>query len=288
MTGFGRSEDTVNGRRIIVELKSVNHKFFEYSLRISRGYNFLEDKLKAYLQTRVSRGKVDMYVHIENLEENDVEVTVNHSVAKAYIDAYNSIRERYDIKDEINLEMLARNSELFSLHKKPEDEETVYESVLPVLQKAVDSFLKMREVEGEKLFQDIMQRSDHIISLVTEVEKRSPETVSEYRLRLENRLKEVLQDRNIDEQRVLLEAAIFADKVAVDEETVRLRSHVNQLKSFATAKNAIGRKMDFLVQEMNREANTIGSKANNSDIAYIVVDMKSEVEKIREQIQNIE
>lgn len=288
MTGFGRSEANVNGRHIIVEIKSVNHKYFEFSSRISRGFNFLEDKLKSFTQTKISRGKVDMYVHIENLEDSDLQVVVNHSVVSGYVNAYKEIAQRYGIDSPITLELVSKNSDAFSIHRKPEDEEAVFEAVKSVLEPAIDSFIRMRELEGQKLFDDIMQRADNIISMVEQVETLSPLTVSDYRTKLETRIKELLADRNIEEQRILTECAIFADKVAVAEETVRLRSHIDQFKKFSTAKNAIGRKMDFLVQEINREVNTIGSKATDSKIAYLVVDMKSEVEKIREQIQNIE
>ncbi|MFI3324752.1 MAG: YicC/YloC family endoribonuclease [Clostridia bacterium] len=288
MTGFGRSEANVNGRHIIVEIKSVNHKYFEFSSRISRGFNFLEDKLKTYVQTKISRGKVDMYVHIENLEDENVEVMVNHSVVAGYVNAYKEIADRYGINSPITLDLIGRNNDAFSIHRKPEDEDVVFEAVKSVLEPAIESFIKMREVEGQKLFDDIMQRADNIINMVEQVETLSPLTVSDYRLKLETKIKELLEDRNIEEQRLLTECAIFADKVAVAEETVRLRSHIDQFKKFASAKNAIGRKMDFLVQEVNREVNTIGSKASDAKIAYLVVDMKSEVEKIREQIQNIE
>lgn len=288
MTGFGRNEATVQGRHMIVEIKSVNHKFFEFSLRISKGFGFLEDKLKSYVQSRVSRGKVDMYVHIENLEDSDVQVLVNHSLAQGYMTAFQELKERYSIPGEPSLELLTRSSDIFSIHRQPEDEDAVFQAVTTVLTPAVDSFIAMREAEGARLYSDIMSRAETIVSLVDKIEKRSPETVNEYRLRLENKLREVLEDRNIDEQRILTEAAIFADKVAVAEETVRLKSHFGQLRSFASSREPIGRKMDFLVQEMNREANTIGSKASDPEIAYMVVDIKSEIEKIREQIQNIE
>lgn len=288
MTGFGRNEDSVGGRHIIVEIKSVNHKFFEFSLRMSRGFGFLEDKLKSYVQSRISRGKVDLYVHIENLEDSDVQVMVNHSLAQGYVNALEELCGRYALEGRPSLDMLARNSDIFSVHRRPEDEDEVFRAVSAVMEPAVDSFLRMREAEGQRLYSDIMGRAEHILSLVDKIEERSPQTVNEYRQRLENKLMELLEDRNIDEQRIITEAAIFADKVAVAEETVRLKSHFDQLKSFASAKEPIGRKMDFLVQEMNREANTVGSKATDSEIAYLVVDMKSEIEKIREQIQNIE
>ncbi len=229
-----------------------------------------------------------MYVHIENLEDSDVQILVNHSVVSGYVNAYNEIAQRYDIKSPISLDLIGRNSDVFSVHRKPEDEDEVFEAVKQVLEMAIDSFVRMREREGEKLTADILERANNIIKMVEEVEKRSPETVNEYRIKLENKIKELLADRNIEEQRILTECAIFSDKVAVAEETVRLRSHIDQFEKFTTSKLAIGRKMDFLVQEINREVNTIGSKASDAKIAYIVVDMKSEVEKIREQIQNIE
>ncbi|MEG1427575.1 MAG: YicC/YloC family endoribonuclease [Oscillospiraceae bacterium] len=288
MTGFGRSEATLGGRHIIVEIKSVNHKFLEFSLRISKGFGFLEDKLKTCVQKRVSRGKVDMYVHIENLEDNDVQVMVNHSLVQGYVAAFREISERYGLQDEPSLKLLAKNQDVFSIHRKPEDEDSVFATVKSVLEPALDSFIAMREKEGERLYNDIMSRTETIMALVNKIEVRSPDTENEYRQKLENKLRELLQDRNIDEQRILTETAIFADKIAVDEETVRLKSHFNQMKGFASASDAIGRKMDFLAQEMNREINTIGSKASDAEIAYMVVDIKSEIEKIREQIQNIE
>ena len=288
MTGFGRHEEIVGGRHIIVEIKSVNHKYFEFSSRISRGFGFLEDKLKNYVQSRVSRGKVDTYVHIENLEDSDVQVLVNHSLASGYVTALREVAERYSLSGSVSVDTIAKYSDIFSVHKAPEDEDAIWEAVKTVAGKAVDAFIAMRETEGERLYNDIMGRAETIISIVEKIEKRSPETVNEYRLRLENKLREILQDRNIDEARIITEAAIFADKVAVAEETVRLRSHFKQLKSFADSKDAIGRKMDFLIQEMNRETNTIGSKAADSEIAYMVLDIKAEIEKIREQVQNIE
>ncbi len=288
MTGFGRCEDTINGRHVIVEIKSVNHKFFEFSTRITRGFGFLDDKLKTYIQSRVSRGKIDVYVHVENLEDSDVQVLVNHSLASGYINALREIGERYNLDGNVSVNVISGYNDIFSVHKTPDDEEKIWTVVKAVAEKAVDNFIAMRENEGERLYNDIITRAENIISIVNKIEEYSPQTVNEYRKRLENKLREVLEDRNIDEQRVLTEAAIFADKVAVDEETVRLKSHFVQLKGFADSKEPIGRKMDFLVQEMNREANTIGSKACDSKIAYMVVDIKAEIEKIREQVQNIE
>lgn len=288
MTGYGRCEETVGGRRITVELKSVNHKYFEFSPRVTRGYGFLEDKLKTYVQSRVARGKIDLFLSIETLEDADVIVSVNHSLAAGYIAALREITERYKLPDTVTVNSLSRYSDIFSVHKAPEDEEAIWAAVKTVLEKAVDAFIAMRETEGRRLYDDVMSRAAVILELVGRIEARSPETVKEYRERLETKLREVLSDTTIDEQRILTEAAIFADKVAVAEETVRLRSHFEQLKALLNAEEPSGRKMDFLVQEMNRETNTIGSKASDSQIAYMVVDIKAEIEKIREQIQNIE
>ena len=288
MTGYGRCEETVGGRRITVELKSVNHKYFEFSPRVTRGYGFLEDKLKSYVQSRVARGKIDLFLSIETLEDADVVVSVNHSLAAGYIAALREITERYKLPDTVTVNSLSRYSDIFSVHKAPKDEEAIWAAVQPVAEKAVDAFIAMRETEGSRLYEDVMARAAVILELVGKIEARSPETVKAYRERLEMKLREVLSDTAIDEQRILTEAAIFADKVAVAEETVRLRSHFEQLKSLLGAEEPSGRKMDFLVQEMNRETNTIGSKASDSQIAYMVVDIKAEIEKIREQIQNIE
>ena len=288
MAGYGRCEETVGGRRITVELKSVNHKYFEFSPRVTRGYGFLEDKLKTYVQSRVARGKIDLFLSIETLEDADVIVSVNHSLAAGYIAALREITERYKLPDTVTVNSLSRYSDIFSVHKAPEDEEAIWAAVKTVLEKAVDAFIAMRETEGRRLYDDVMSRAAVILELVGKIEARSPETVKEYRERLEAKLREVLSDTTIDEQRILTEAAIFADKVAVAEETVRLKSHFEQLKALLNAEEPSGRKMDFLVQEMNRETNTIGSKASDSQIAYMVVDIKAEIEKIREQIQNIE
>ena len=288
MTGYGRCEEMVGGRRITVELKSVNHKYFEFSPRVTRGYGFLEDKLKTYVQSRVARGKIDLFLSIETLEDADVIVSVNHSLAAGYIAALREITERYKLPDTVTVNSLSRYSDIFSVHKAPEDEEAIWAAVKTVLEKAVDAFIAMRETEGRRLYDDVMSRAAVILELVGKIEARSPETVKEYRERLEAKLREVLSDTTIDEQRILTEAAIFADKVAVAEETVRLRSHFEQLKALLNAEEPSGRKMDFLVQEVNRETNTIGSKASDSQIAYMVVDIKAEIEKIREQIQNIE
>lgn len=288
MTGYGRGEGTVGTRHIVFEVKSVNHKFFEMNPRVTRGYQFLEDRLKNYLHDRIARGKVDVFLQIENLGESAVEVDINHSLAAGYYNALSELQERYRLPDGPSLALLSRYQDIFSVHKAPEDEEAVWQDVLEVAAPTVDSFLRMREAEGSRLKADIMDKAENILSMVGRVEQLAPRTVAEYRERLQSRIQELLDDSRFDEQRVLTEVAVFADKVAVDEETVRLRSHFTQLKKLLESDGPVGRKIDFLVQEMNREANTIGSKSQSTEIAYLVVDIKSEIEKIREQIQNIE
>lgn len=288
MTGYGRAQAEIGSMIITVEIKSVNHRYFELNSRIPRAYGFLEEKLKSYLQSLISRGKVECNVFIEDLESDDVIVRVNHSLASGYIAALNEIVERYDLKNDISVSSLTRYSDIFSVHKEQADEERIWEAVKSVAESATGSFVKMREREGEKLKEDILSRASLILEYVSFVEERSPQTVKEYNAKLEQRIKELLADAHIDEQRILTEAAIYADKIAVDEETVRLRSHIDQLRQMFEDENAVGRKMDFLVQEINREANTIGSKSQDVEIARKVLNIKAEVEKIREQIQNIE
>ncbi|MEG0545766.1 MAG: YicC/YloC family endoribonuclease [Oscillospiraceae bacterium] len=288
MTGYGRAQMIVNGMNITVEIKSVNHRYFEFSAKSPRTYGFLDDKLKTFCNSVISRGKIECYVGIDNLEELETEIFVNHSLAGGYLKALKEISEKYDIKDDVSATVLSRYPDVITLHKAAEDEDKIWQSVKTVCEKAVENFVKMREVEGEKLKTDINNRAAFILECVEFVEKRSPQTVAEYNEKLKLRMAELLADVHIEEQRLLVEAAIFADKIAVDEETVRLRSHLCQLSEFMNANEAIGRKLDFLVQEINREANTIGSKAQDVEIAKKVISIKAEVEKIREQVQNIE
>ena len=288
MTGFGRSEQKVDGREVTVEIKSVNHRYFEFGCRVSRGYAFLEEKLKAHIQKAVARGKIDVYVSITDCDEKQAEVTVNHSLAAGYVAALKELKDTYALSGEISVSDITRFNDIFTVHRTPEDEDAVWASVRTVLDSALESFIAMREQEGIKMKEDILLRSKSILSLVSSVEEKSPETVSKYRQKLEERLKEVLGGVNIDEQRLLTEAAIFADKVAVAEETVRLRSHFDQMFQMLESGEAIGRKLDFILQEMNRETNTIGSKVQDAELAHIVVEIKGELEKIREQLQNIE
>ena len=288
MTGYGKSEQTIDSLNVTVEIKSVNHRYFEFSARVPREYGFLEEKLKKYCNSLITRGKVECYVSVEDLEEREMKVNVNETLAAGYVKALKELSERFGLKDDISAVTLSRYPDVITLHKASEDEERIWNVVKTVAETAVSKFIEMRETEGSKLRGDILSRADYIIECVEFIESRSPETVREYNEKLKQRMKELLGDASVDEQRLLNEAAIYADKIAVDEETVRLRSHISQLREFMNSSEAIGRKLDFLVQEINREANTIGSKAQDVDIAKKVIAIKAEVEKIREQVQNIE
>lgn len=288
MTGYGRCDTVVNGREITVEIKSVNHRYFEANTRVTRGYGFVEDKLKKYLQTKISRGKLDVFVSIGTSDEELAKVTVNHSLASGYINALREIGMKYGLPDDITISSVARYSDIFSVHKEAQDEEELWNELKPAVDSALADFLAMRESEGERMKADVLGRAENIIRIVGEIEERSPQTVVEYKAKLTERINELLENASVDEQRILTEAAIFADKIAVDEETVRLRSHFAQMNLIMESGEPIGRKLDFIVQEMNREANTIGSKVTDAELAHKVVDIKAELEKIREQIQNIE
>lgn len=288
MTGFGRAVAETDGYVITVEIKSVNHRYFEFSSRIPRQYGFLDDKLKSYINSRVSRGKVECYVSIDALNTEAAQVVVNNTLASAYVSALKELSKNYDLKEDFGASTVARFQDVLVVKKADEDEEKIWSYVKSVTDTALDKFISMRTVEGAKMKNDISSRADYILSCVEYIEKRSPETVKEYNDKLVERVHDLIGDVSLDEGRVIQEVAIYADKVAVAEETVRLRSHLDQLKAFINADEPVGRKMDFLVQEINRETNTIGSKANDVDIARKVVDIKAEVEKIREQIQNIE
>ena len=288
MTGYGRSQEMIDGMNITVEIKSVNHRYFDFSSRTPRTYGFLDEKLKSFVQSRVSRGKIECYVQVDNLEDDSVIVEVNQSLADGYVKAFDKLSQTYGIENNLNAGILARMNDVLVIRKAEADEDKIWNAVRTVAEKAVDKFIAMREIEGEKLRDDILSRADLILSYVAFIEERSPQTVKEYNDKLLARMQELLGDIHVEESRLLTEAAIYADKIAVAEETVRLRSHISQLREFFESTEAIGRKMDFLVQEINREANTIGSKACDVEIAKRVLDIKAEVEKIREQVQNIE
>ena len=288
MTGYGRAQKILNGRDILVEIRSVNHRYYEYSSRIPRTYSYIDEKLKTLLKTSVSRGKVEVSVTINNIEATESEISINKTVAEGYINALRNVSGELGLKDDLVLSKLIKLPEIFVIQKSPDNQEQIWTDIAEVADEALSKFVEMRSVEGEKLKNDIILKADLILNMVGQIEEISPQTVENYRNRLYQKLSEILENKDIDEQRILTESAIFAEKVAVDEETVRLRSHISQLKNMFYSDEPIGRKLDFIVQEMNREVNTIGSKAQDLNITKIVVDMKAEIEKIREQIQNIE
>ena len=288
MTGYGRHQASVNGMDITVEIKSVNHRYYEYSSRLPRTYGFLDDKLKSYLQGRIARGKVEVYVSIDTVDAPGSDVVVNYSLADSYVKALKDLSARYGLKDDVSAMSLTRFPDILTVRKAPEDEDAVWDAVRSVAEKALDAFVTMREREGARLKEDVLSRAATILQLVEQVEERSPQTVQAHMEKVQARMRELLDGAAVDEQRLLTEAALYADKIAVAEETVRLRSHIAQLEQMMESSEAIGRKLDFLVQEINREANTTGSKCADSQIAKIVIDMKAEIEKIREQVQNIE
>lgn len=293
MTGYGRGENTLNNRKITVELRSVNHRFLEFSCRVPRGYLFLEDNLKSLVQKRVTRGKVEMFVSIEDDNEIECGVSINHSLAAQYISAVKEIAEKNGMEPKVSALDAARFPEVITVKKVGEDDFEAYQKALwndvsSVADIALDNFIKMRKTEGESLRNDVESRVGVIYQAVEKIEAAAPSTVENYTQRLKDKIAEFLNGAQVDEQRLLTEVAIFADRVAIDEETVRLRSHLAQIIEMINSDNAIGRKLDFILQEANREINTIGSKAQNTEIAKVVVDVKAEFEKIREQIQNIE
>ena len=288
MTGYGRFEGAVNGRQTVFEIKAVNHRFFELQCRLPRGCGFLEETVKELVSKYVSRGKIDVYVSVEADDSLEADVKLNRSLASGYLRALRELCSEYGLKDDISVSLLSRYTDIFTVTKAPENEEALVEIVRTAGENAIREFMSMREREGEKLASDVINHGKRILELVAEIEERSPVTVTEYRNKLYDRMKDVLGDTTVDPQRILTEAAIFADKTAVNEETVRLRSHYSQLEALLDKSEPVGRKLDFIVQEMNREANTTGSKVCDAELAHKVVEIKAEIEKIREQIQNIE
>lgn len=288
MTGYGRGQDVVDGLSVVVEIKSVNHRFYEYSSRLPRGFGFLDDKLKTYLQQQISRGKVDVFVQIHALEAAGSEVVVDHSLAESYLQALRELSQRYELRDDVSATALSRYPDVLTVQQAEMDEDAVWAAVRQVADIALGRFVAMREVEGARMREDVLSRAEVIRQAVAQVEERSPQTVREHMEKVEARMRELLDGVPVDEARLLNEAAVYADKVAVAEETVRLRSHLDQLGQLLDSGEAVGRKLDFLVQEINRETNTIGSKCSDLELTRLVLDMKAEIEKIREQIQNIE
>ena len=288
MTGYGRAVQTVNGREFTVEIRSVNNRYLDCTVKLPRAFSFAEDAVKQAVKAAVSRGKVDVFISVNSEAANDIQVTLNKPVVEGYLAAMLQMVDQYGVKDDISVATLSRMPEVFVVEKPQADEDQLKADLLGVVNQALNAYNTMRATEGAALETDLRNRAATILELVAQVELASPQTVSDYRKRLEEKMREVLENKSIDESRILTEAAIFADKVAVDEETVRLRSHLEQMDAMLTAGGGVGRKLDFLLQEMNREANTTGSKCSDVKIARIVVDIKAELEKIREQTQNLE
>lgn len=288
MTGYGSAKGSVEGEEITVELKSVNNRYLDCSVRLPRNFLFAEDTVKQAVSAGVSRGKVDVFVSAQASQDSGTVVSVNEELARGYRDAVARIAETLGLESGLNAFSLARFPDVLTVERRELDKDKAAAALSEITAKAVEEFNAMREREGERLRRDMLGKLETIEGLVSVVEERSPQTVKEYRERLEARLRDILADRSLDEQRVITEAAIFADRTAVDEETVRLRSHIAQFRTMLEEGSPIGRKMDFLVQEFNRESNTIGSKCSDASLAKVVVDLKSEIEKIREQLQNVE
>ena len=288
MTGYGRAVETINNREFTVELRSVNNRYLDCSVRLPRILSFAEDAVKQAVKASVSRGKVDVFISVRSEGGEEIQVSLNPNVLEGYLKAMRQMVDQYGVKDDISVSTVSRLPEVFVMEKPELDEEQLQKDLMQVVQAALSGYDAMRLQEGKALDQDLRSRGETILGLVSQVEAGNSQTVVDYRNRLEAKLKEVLNNTTIDESRILTEAAIFADKVAVDEETVRLRSHLKQMNAMLDGGGAVGRKLDFLLQEMNREANTIGSKCTDVNLARIVVDIKAELEKIREQTQNIE
>lgn len=288
MTGYGGAKGSAEGLSVSIELKSVNNRYLDVSVKLPRTMLFAEEPIKAAVGRHISRGKVDVFVTVDQYASDDMEVRVNEPLLKGYIEALSAAAEKFGLQNDMTVMSLCRLPDVLSTDRREIDSSALMTGITEILERALTEYDAMRLREGEKLRDDVLARLETISRLTGVVEENAPKTVAEYRARLEQKLQEVLATANIDESRVLTEAAIFADKIAVDEETVRLRSHISQLRGLTNGESPAGRKMDFLIQELNREANTIGSKCQNADIAHVVVELKAEIEKIREQIQNVE
>lgn len=288
MTGYGRAQSSVCGFELTLEIRSVNHRYLDISVRVPRAYGYLEDIVKTGLKEKISRGKVDVYISVDDSVADNVSVSLNKPLLDGYIKALGEISDEYGLSNDLTVSAVMRLPDIFNIEKADEDTDMLSKEIESMLETALSGYISMSAAEGSQLAADITARLDTIGETVEKIEERSPECVAEYREKLEARLKEVLETHSVDEQRILTEAAIFADKISVSEETVRLKSHIRQLRDMLNENGGVGRKLDFLVQELNREANTIGSKANDIEISRLVVELKAEIEKIREQVQNIE
>lgn len=288
MTGFGRGENLQEGKEFTVEVKTVNHRYSDISIRMPRQIGFLEDRVRQLVAKAISRGKADVYISYSNHSDDAKQVTLDEALAKTYISAVESLRDKYSLKDDISVSLISRYPDVLQVEQTKEDEDLLWSLMKVAVEKALEALVEMRQIEGEGLKKVLLERADCIADLVEGIAKRAPDVPKEYKLKLEARIKDLLDQQVIDESRLGMEVAIFADKCSIDEELVRMKSHIKQLREALDLEEPVGRKLDFLVQEMNREINTIGSKANDLSITKEVVEVKSEIEKIREQIQNIE
>lgn len=288
MTGFGRGEYEENGRSFTVEIKTINHRYNDVSVRLPRQLSYLEDDIRKYILKSISRGKIDVYISQDKFSEEDVSVTIDETLACAYIKALNTLRDEFHLQDDITVTSISKLPDILNVSKAEEEKEVIWGTLSEAIRISLEQLIKMRTIEGQKLAYDILDREEYIKGIVGKIEERSPVVVDEYKTKLTERLKEIAPDVNIDENRLAMEVALFADRSSITEEIVRLKSHLSQLEQILKEDEPIGRKLDFLIQEINREINTIGSKANDLEITKYVVEVKSEIEKIREQVQNIE
>ncbi|NLM14103.1 MAG: YicC family protein [Epulopiscium sp.] len=288
MTGYGLGEAVLNGKKFTVEIRSVNHRYSDINIRMPRTMNYLEENVKNFLKDKISRGKIDVFITFESTAEDDYEISLNESLANAYIKVLKTIKEKHDVIDDISVSLIAKFPDVITINKKEDDKDFLWSLLEKALIEAFNAFILMREKEGYKLQKDLLEKSMKLEEHLSAIKERSPYLVQDYKVKLEKRLQEILPNHTLDENRIALEVALFADKCSIDEEIVRLDSHITQLRDILTTEDVVGRKLDFLAQEMNREVNTIGSKANDLQITHSVVELKSEIEKIREQIQNLE
>lgn len=288
MTGFGRGKSQTDGMECLVEIKTVNHRYSDVYIKMPRQISFLEDKVREVVSKSVSRGKADVFISFDDFSEDAKCILIDESLAKAYINTVRQLKDKYSLQDDISVSLIAKFPDVLKVEKAEQDEEKMWKLLSEALDSAVNSLINMRQIEGEGLKNSILEKTDFIENIVKEIGIRAPEVVKEYKCKLENRIKEMMEQQIVDENRMATEVAIFADRCSIDEELVRLSSHINQLRETLKTGQSVGRKLDFLIQEMNREINTIGSKANDLNITKFVVEIKSELEKIREQIQNIE
>ncbi|HIT85231.1 MAG TPA: YicC family protein [Candidatus Ornithomonoglobus intestinigallinarum] len=288
MTGYGRCERLAEGRKILVELRSVNQRFTDYGIKLPKHLGFLEEPVRSFASEYITRGKVDIYISVENYEEADKDIHLNTALAASYISALAKLRDEFDLRDDISVMSVAQFGDIFKAERREEDRDEIWRLVKGVMEEAMAELVAMREREGERIEKDLVARIEYMKTLTEKIDERSPQTVAEYREKLYAKIKELLEEREPDETRLLTEVAIFADKIAVNEETVRLSSHFEEFYNIIGSGEPAGRKLDFLIQEINREVNTIGSKAQDVEIAKLVVTLKGEIEKLREQVQNIE